>query len=222
MPHFLHHAVLHIREVLEEQENVKSHGNDQFLISINCIIMEAVLLWVTLIDLACCVSDLLLLSLPVWSLARCVIPIKQLDWLSCKTSSWKGSVCDFSVQSSFEEFLHFGVSLFYDFCVRLENPSFVFMVAFLWILFFLVEFCIMRSSYHPWQSYVTKFTKLREFQLLETGLFFLMSWSTFLLAEAWGFTGKLHFPDYKPLQGVTLPVIFSVSGPTPLVFEHIC
>ncbi|XP_019679917.1 sodium/hydrogen exchanger 6 isoform X3 [Leopardus geoffroyi] len=36
---------------------------------------------------------------------------------------------------------------------------------------------------------VTKFTKLREFHLLETGLFFLMSWSTFLLAEAWGFTG---------------------------------
>uniref|UniRef100_A0A8D0HBR3 Sodium/hydrogen exchanger n=1 Tax=Sphenodon punctatus TaxID=8508 RepID=A0A8D0HBR3_SPHPU len=33
------------------------------------------------------------------------------------------------------------------------------------------------------------FTKLREFQLLETGLFFLMSWSTFLLAEACGFTG---------------------------------
>ncbi|NXJ69382.1 SL9A6 protein, partial [Rostratula benghalensis] len=31
---------------------------------------------------------------------------------------------------------------------------------------------------------VTKFTKLREFPLLETGLFFLMSWSTFLLAEA--------------------------------------
>nr|XP_005990418.1 PREDICTED: sodium/hydrogen exchanger 6 isoform X2 [Latimeria chalumnae] len=36
---------------------------------------------------------------------------------------------------------------------------------------------------------VTKFTKLREFQLLETALFFLMSWSTFLLAEACGFTG---------------------------------
>ncbi|CAM5166667.1 unnamed protein product [Natator depressus] len=34
-----------------------------------------------------------------------------------------------------------------------------------------------------------KFTKLREFPLLETGLFFLMSWSTFLLAEACGFTG---------------------------------
>ncbi|KAG9478389.1 hypothetical protein GDO78_013412 [Eleutherodactylus coqui] len=33
------------------------------------------------------------------------------------------------------------------------------------------------------------FTKLREFQLLETALFFLMSWSTFLLAEACGYTG---------------------------------
>uniref|UniRef100_A0AAX7SPH5 Sodium/hydrogen exchanger n=1 Tax=Astatotilapia calliptera TaxID=8154 RepID=A0AAX7SPH5_ASTCA len=30
---------------------------------------------------------------------------------------------------------------------------------------------------------------LRDFQLLETALFFLMSWSTFLLAEACGFTG---------------------------------
>ncbi|NXQ01184.1 SL9A6 protein, partial [Vidua macroura] len=39
---------------------------------------------------------------------------------------------------------------------------------------------------------VTKFTKLREFPLLETGLFFLMSWSTFLLAEACGFTGKFQ------------------------------
>lgn len=40
--------------------------------------------------------------------------------------------------------------------------------------------------------YVTKFTKLRDFQLLETALFFLMSWSTFLLAEACGFTGNTH------------------------------
>ncbi|CAG09834.1 unnamed protein product, partial [Tetraodon nigroviridis] len=39
------------------------------------------------------------------------------------------------------------------------------------------------------RPYVTKFTKLRDFQLLETALFFLMSWSTFLLAEACGFTG---------------------------------
>nr|XP_057943890.1 sodium/hydrogen exchanger 6-like isoform X2 [Doryrhamphus excisus] len=36
---------------------------------------------------------------------------------------------------------------------------------------------------------VTKFTKLRDFPLLETALFVLMSWSTFLLAEACGFTG---------------------------------
>lgn len=39
---------------------------------------------------------------------------------------------------------------------------------------------------------MTKFTKLRDFQLLETALFFLMSWSTFLLAEACGFTGDAH------------------------------
>ncbi|XP_056254015.1 sodium/hydrogen exchanger 6-like isoform X2 [Seriola aureovittata] len=38
-------------------------------------------------------------------------------------------------------------------------------------------------------DHVTKFTKLRDFPLLETALFFLMSWSTFLLAEACGFTG---------------------------------
>ncbi|KAF3841061.1 hypothetical protein F7725_006923, partial [Dissostichus mawsoni] len=38
-------------------------------------------------------------------------------------------------------------------------------------------------------GHVTKFTKLRDFPLLETALFFLMSWSTFLLAEACGFTG---------------------------------
>nr|XP_029503955.1 sodium/hydrogen exchanger 6-like [Oncorhynchus nerka] len=37
--------------------------------------------------------------------------------------------------------------------------------------------------------HVTKFTKLRDFHLLETALFFLMSWSTFLMAEACGFTG---------------------------------
>ncbi|NWR54641.1 SL9A7 protein, partial [Bucorvus abyssinicus] len=35
----------------------------------------------------------------------------------------------------------------------------------------------------------SRFTKLHCFPLLETALFFLMSWSTFLLAEACGFTG---------------------------------
>ncbi|KAF0038523.1 hypothetical protein F2P81_009007, partial [Scophthalmus maximus] len=43
-------------------------------------------------------------------------------------------------------------------------------------------------SFHRF-DHVTKFTKLRDFPLLETALFFLMSWSTFLLAEACGFTG---------------------------------
>uniref|UniRef100_UPI00358E2D40 sodium/hydrogen exchanger 6-like n=1 Tax=Myxine glutinosa TaxID=7769 RepID=UPI00358E2D40 len=36
---------------------------------------------------------------------------------------------------------------------------------------------------------VTKFTRLHEFPLLETALFFLLSWSTFLLAEACALTG---------------------------------
>ncbi|NWS99305.1 SL9A6 protein, partial [Mionectes macconnelli] len=45
------------------------------------------------------------------------------------------------------------------------------------------------------------FTKLREFPLLETGLFFLMSWSTFLLAEACGFTGKLQ---HSPASGMEI------------------
>ncbi|KAF7701440.1 hypothetical protein HF521_002605 [Silurus meridionalis] len=36
---------------------------------------------------------------------------------------------------------------------------------------------------------LTKFTRLRDFPLLETALFFLMSWSTFLLAEACNITG---------------------------------
>ncbi|XP_051902576.1 sodium/hydrogen exchanger 6-like [Hippocampus zosterae] len=38
-------------------------------------------------------------------------------------------------------------------------------------------------------AFISKFTKLRDLPLLETALFFLMSWSTFLLAEACGFTG---------------------------------
>ncbi|NXC65521.1 SL9A9 protein, partial [Anhinga anhinga] len=38
-------------------------------------------------------------------------------------------------------------------------------------------------------SHLTKFTKLCEFPMLETGLFFLLSWSAFLSAEAAGLTG---------------------------------
>lgn len=55
------------------------------------------------------------------------------------------------------------------------------------------------SCFAPWLSrhHVTKFTKLRDFPLLETALFFLMSWSTFLLAEACGFTGTLEARLFK-------------------------
>lgn len=38
--------------------------------------------------------------------------------------------------------------------------------------------------------HLTKFTKLCEFPMLETGLFFLLSWSAFLSAEAAGLTGQ--------------------------------
>ncbi|KAI3373228.1 hypothetical protein L3Q82_006536 [Scortum barcoo] len=53
------------------------------------------------------------------------------------------------------------------------------------LISFHVCFCPLTFGFH----HVTKFTKLRDFPLLETALFFLMSWSTFLLAEACGFTG---------------------------------
>ncbi|NWW30422.1 SL9A9 protein, partial [Panurus biarmicus] len=41
--------------------------------------------------------------------------------------------------------------------------------------------------------HLTKFTKLCEFPMLETGLFFLLSWSAFLSAEAAGLTGKFLY-----------------------------
>ena len=40
---------------------------------------------------------------------------------------------------------------------------------------------------------LTKFTRLRDFPLLESALFVLMSYSTFLMAEAADLTGKLLF-----------------------------
>ncbi|KAM6198474.1 sodium/hydrogen exchanger 9 [Sarcoramphus papa] len=47
----------------------------------------------------------------------------------------------------------------------------------------------MGSSYAVVTAHLTKFTKLCEFPMLETGLFFLLSWSAFLSAEASGLTG---------------------------------
>ena len=40
------------------------------------------------------------------------------------------------------------------------------------------------------QKQVTKLTKISDFPLLETALFFLLSWTTFLMAEAANLTGK--------------------------------
>ncbi|XP_053455719.1 sodium/hydrogen exchanger 9 isoform X1 [Nycticebus coucang] len=47
----------------------------------------------------------------------------------------------------------------------------------------------MGSAYAVITALLTKFTKLCEFPMLETGLFFLLSWSAFLSAEAAGLTG---------------------------------
>ncbi|NXP62939.1 SL9A6 protein, partial [Chloropsis cyanopogon] len=58
-----------------------------------------------------------------------------------------------------------------------------------------------------------QFTKLREFPLLETGLFFLMSWSTFLLAEAslqaWG-AAQLPFPEQESNVMLCSPGVVAV------------
>ncbi|XP_006869924.1 PREDICTED: sodium/hydrogen exchanger 9 [Chrysochloris asiatica] len=47
----------------------------------------------------------------------------------------------------------------------------------------------MGSAYAIVTALLTKFTKLCEFPMLETGLFFLLSWSAFLSAEAASLTG---------------------------------
>ncbi|XP_072897620.1 sodium/hydrogen exchanger 9-like isoform X2 [Hemitrygon akajei] len=47
----------------------------------------------------------------------------------------------------------------------------------------------MGSAFGVVTALLTKFTKLCEFPMLETGIFFLLSWSAFLSAEACGLTG---------------------------------
>ncbi|XP_068136866.1 sodium/hydrogen exchanger 9 [Hyperolius riggenbachi] len=47
----------------------------------------------------------------------------------------------------------------------------------------------MGSAYAVVTALLTKFTRLCDFPMLETGLFFLLSWSAFLTAEAVGLTG---------------------------------
>lgn len=52
-----------------------------------------------------------------------------------------------------------------------------------------VFFSVPRSL-TMYNSQVTKLTKISDFPLLETALFFLLSWTTFLMAEAANLTGK--------------------------------
>lgn len=75
-------------------------------------------------------------------------------------------------------------------------------------------------SLNKWLN-VTKFTKLHCFPLLETALFFLMSWSTFLLAEACGFTGELLGFKYTETEVLSvLAAIFSTFSLELTYEEH--
>lgn len=74
----------------------------------------------------------------------------------------------------------------------------------------------------PWhQQKTTKLTNISDFPLLETALFFLLSWSTFLMAEAAGLTGtvvSVLFPStftsshFTPFTS-TLQPTYSLSPP---------
>lgn len=110
----------------------------------------------------------------LWHLPGCV------QWILC---SWSGHWSDdcshilfTSVQTVTGRFLSY---LNHIVC---HLSLFVFLLVLMPLLVLFLDFPV---------GHVTKFTKLRDFPLLETALFFLMSWSTFLLAEACGFTGTL-------------------------------
>lgn len=64
---------------------------------------------------------------------------------------------------------------------------------------------------------MTKFTRVRDFPLLESALFVLMSYSTFLIAEAANLTGKA---SKKPQQYRFSK--FLISGVVSVLFCGIC
>ena len=61
---------------------------------------------------------------------------------------------------------------------------------------------------------MTKFTYIRDFPLLETALFVLMSYSTFLASEAAGLTGKCALFFVAPNEHETL----SLAGIVAVLF----
>ena len=66
---------------------MKSHGNDIFLIDVNCYHYGSCFaLGHKLIELACCISDLSLLSFTVMSILYCVVSSKACD--TRKTIGW--------------------------------------------------------------------------------------------------------------------------------------
>ena len=74
-------------------------------------------------------------------------------------------------------------------------------------IIFTTELChfLLLPSLTPFIVQVTKLTRISDFPLLETALFFLLSWTTFLMAEAANLTGTdyyfhahRHFISYSP------------------------
>ena len=62
-------------------------------------------------------------------------------------------------------------------------------------IIFTTELChfLLLPSLTPFIVQVTKLTKISDFPLLETALFFLLSWTTFLMAEAANLTGTDYY-----------------------------
>lgn len=76
-------------------------------------------------------------------------------------------------------------------------------------IIFTIELChfLLLPSLTPFIVQMTKLTKISDFPLLETALFFLLSWTTFLMAEAANLTGTdyffhahRHFISYSPKE----------------------
>ena len=62
-------------------------------------------------------------------------------------------------------------------------------------IIFTTELChfLLLPSLTPFIVQVTKLTRISDFPLLETALFFLLSWTTFLMAEAANLTGTDYY-----------------------------
>lgn len=78
----------------------------------------------------------------------------------------------------------------------------------------------MKKLFFLTPLHLTKFTRVRDFPLLESALFVLMSYSTFLIAEASDLTGK-KFNDLLKLCYQN-NFVFKISGVVAVLFCGMC